>query len=249
MQKQKLQKVLAERGYGSRRQIELWITQGKIHVNASPAKLGMLVSVDDEIELDEQILILRKKNDPIKLLLYHKPVGLICSQAESDKHKSVYAALPEIRQSKWISVGRLDINTSGLLLFTNNGEFANKLMHPRYQFERKYLVRVFGHVSQNNLIYMRRGVYIDKKLSKFDSVKPIKANEGKNKWFEVSVSEGKNRMVRKIWNSQNIQVSKLSRVGFATVYLPENLAPGDYRYLPESKIEQLLRLIKRQESK
>ena len=243
----KIQKVLAERGYGSRREIERWINEGKISVNKKPAKLGMLIQMTDEIKLNDNILILRKKVEPIKLLLYHKPIDWICSNSEEKNRKSVYSALPTLSQSKWISIGRLDINTSGLLLFTNNGEFANKLMHPKYQFERRYKVRVFGHISENTISYMKKGVWIDKKIAKFNSIKAIKQTTGKNLWFEVTVNEGRNRLIRKIWQSQKIQVNKLIRIGFATVYLPDNLNTGDCRLLPDSKIQQLLRLIKRQE--
>jgi len=207
----KLQKLLAHAGHGSRREIETWISDGRISVNGKRAKLGDRASSNDRILLDGRLVTLQSSHDEaIKALGYHKPEGEICTRKDPKGRPTVFENLPAIPNGRWVSVGRLDINTSGLLLFTNSGELANKLMHPSTGLEREYLVRIRGRASEADVkLLTNKGVDIDGKPAKFESVIAADmAEEGTNHWYKVIIKEGRNREVRKMWDAVGHTVFK-----------------------------------------
>jgi len=221
--KQRLQKLLATAGIGSRRKIEELIQAGRVCVNSKIAVPGTKVSIDDEITIDSKRVVINAPK-AAKLLLYNKPLGEICTRLDDKNRPTVFTNLPKLESGRWINVGRLDVNTSGLLLFTNDGELAHTLMHPRFQLKRTYLARVFGDpVTPQILTKLTTGVMLDDGVAKFTSVKPQN-----NKWYEVSVMEGKNRLVRRLWQSLDYQVSRLIRISYGTIKLPKSLPPGKY---------------------
>jgi 23S rRNA pseudouridine2605 synthase len=239
-QPEKLQKVLAGMGYGSRRGIEQWITAGRVIVNGQVATLGQRVVPEDRIRIDNKPL--RKQSELpqiLKVLIYHKPEGEICSRDDPDHPNTVFDHLPSLRQGRWISVGRLDINSAGLLLFTNDGELAEKLMHPRNKIEREYAVRVFGDVPDSVLATLKNGVELEDGPAKFDDIQ-FAGGEGSNRWYRVLLREGRNREVRRLWDSQGITVSRLIRVRYGPINLPPYLKQGKIHYLSPEEIALLL---------
>jgi len=236
---EKLQKVLARAGAGSRRECEKWIAEGRIKVNGKVAKLGDRVTDDDKISVDNFALPQHTlESKKTRILLYHKPEGEICTRKDPENRPTVFDHLPAIRKGRWISVGRLDFNTSGLLLFTNEGELANKLMHPSQEIEREYAVRIFGDVTEQMLRNLRRGVKLEDGIAKFKEIR-FQGGEGRNRWYHVVLCEGKNREVRRLWESQTgIKVSRLIRVRFGNIALPPQLRPGKYKELmPEEVLD------------
>lgn len=221
---EKLQKVLAAAGIGSRRQMEEWIAAGRISVNGKIAQIGDRVGPHDRIKIDGQWM----KRRPImrcRVLLYYKPEGEICARSDPENRPTVFERLPVLRNQRWINVGRLDINTSGLLLFTNDGELANRLMHPSYEIEREYAVRVHGQVSPEILQQLKQGVMLEDGLAHFDEITDA-GGEGTNHWYHVVLREGRQREVRRLWESQGVQVSRLIRVRFGDTNLPRFLVRG-----------------------
>lgn len=236
---EKLQKVLARAGLGSRRQLEQWITESRVSVNGKTAKLGDRVTTKDKILVDGHPLAPHAlESKKTRVLLYHKPEGEICTRSDPEKRPTVFDHLPVLRNGRWISVGRLDINSSGLLLFTNDGELANRLMHPSANIEREYAVRVFGDVDAAMLRRLKKGVELDDGLAKFLSITD-KGGEGRNHWYHVVITEGRNREVRRLWESQaGIKVSRLTRVRFGKIILPPQLRSGKYvEFEPEEVME------------
>ncbi len=243
---EKLQKILANAGLGSRREIEKWIAAGRVSVNGSIASLGDRATVNDTIRVDGNIITLKSAEEIYtRVLAYHKPLDEVSTAKDPQGRATVFDRLPKTRFGRWISIGRLDINTTGLLLFTNNGELAHRLMHPSYQVERNYAVRVFGEVTSDMLKNLKSGVLIDGELCHFDSIMD-KGGEGSNHWYEVSLAEGKNREVRKLWQSQGVEVSRLIRVKYGPVELPHNLNRGSWVDLSENSIKDLANLVKLQ---
>lgn len=241
---EKLQKILANAGLGSRREIEKWIAAGRVSVNGSIATLGDRASEKDLIRLDGNPVSLKSKDEVYtRVLAYHKPLNEVSTAKDPQGRATVFDSLPRTKFGRWISIGRLDINTTGLLLFTNNGELAHRLMHPSYQVERRYAVRVFGEVTDEMLKNLQKGVLIDGDLCQFDSIVD-KGGEGANHWYEVSLSEGKNREVRKLWQSQGVEVSRLIRVQYGPVDLPKNLSRGRWVDLDEAAINNLAEMVK-----
>ncbi|GAC20969.1 23S rRNA pseudouridine(2605) synthase RluB [Paraglaciecola arctica] len=225
----KLQKVLANAGTGSRREMERWIEAGRISVNGKLATLGDRVEPADKIRVDGNAL--NKSNDTpaCRVLMYNKPEGELCSRKDPEGRATVFDRLPVIKNGRWIAVGRLDINTSGLLLFTNDGELANRLMHPSHEVEREYAVRVFGEVEDKMLKRLTKGVQLEDGEAKFTNiVKRPGDEESTNTWFNVSLSEGRNREVRRLWESQGVQVSRLMRVRYGTLELQKRLPQGGW---------------------
>ena len=239
---QKLQKVLANMGYGSRREIESWIFDGRIRLNNSVAKVGDRVSNKDLIYLDGN-KIETAKIFRTQVIIYNKPEGEISSNEDPKGRPTVFDNLPSLRKAKWISVGRLDINTTGLLLFTTNGELANRLMHPRYQVERKYLVRVFGDVNQSDIDILKKGVLLDDEQAKFKTIERNKgASDGEkrlNNWFKVTLEGGKNREVRRLWESQGFEISRLKRIAYGPIELQPFIRPGNYLELSIEEVQKL----------
>ena len=239
---EKLQKFLANRGYGSRRQIEQWISDGRVRLNNSVAKIGDRVSINDSIFLDNKKVRSRELVET-HIIVYNKPEGLVSTTKDTKGRPLVFDNLPPLKRGKWISVGRLDINTSGLMLFTTNGELANRLMHPRYSIDRKYLVRVYGKVEKKNIEALKNGILIGDEYSRFKSIEfkneVLKDQVRLNNWFQVTLDSGKNREVRSLWESQGFEVSRLKRISYGPVILPSFVRPGNYTYLSEKEVAQL----------
>jgi 23S rRNA pseudouridine2605 synthase len=225
----KLQKVLANAGVGSRREMERWIEAGRISVNGKLATLGDRVEPADKIRVDGNPIHTSNDAPTCRVLMYNKPEGELCSRKDPEGRATVFDRLPAIKNGRWIAVGRLDINTSGLLLFTNDGELANRLMHPSHEVEREYAVRVFGEVEDKMLKRLTKGVQLEDGEAKFTNVvKKPGDEESQNTWFNVSLSEGRNREVRRLWESQGVQVSRLMRVRYGTLELQKRLPQGGW---------------------
>ncbi len=239
----KLQKLLAHAGQGSRREIEKWIAEGRITVNGKRAKLGDRASHSDRILVDGRLMQLQSTRfEPIKALVYHKPEGEICTRKDPKGRPTVFENLPGIPNGRWVSVGRLDINTSGLLLFTNSGELANKLMHPSTGLEREYLVRIRGRASDKTLSELtQKGVVIDGKPAKFESVVAADmSEEGTNHWYRVVIKEGRYREVRRMWDEVGHLVSRLKRVRYGTIKLTRDLKRGHVSKMAPMQLEKMI---------
>lgn len=238
----KLQKVLANHGLGSRRAMEVWISESRVKVNGRIAKLGDRVTQQDKIVVDGSPLARSLEQQRLQCLVYHKPEGLICSRKDNQGRPTVFEALPELDAGRWISVGRLDINTSGLLLFTNDGELANKLMHPSTGLTRRYMARIRGELSAEQILLItKKGVLLDDKLAKFEEVKVMDRLEpGANNWIEVSIKEGRYREVRRILEAVNHPVSRLKRTQYGTVKLSPRLRKGQTELMAPMQLEKLL---------
>ena len=235
---EKLQKVLARAGIGSRREMERAIEQGQVKVNDHIAKLGDRVTTQDKIFFNGQRVVLRTELTRRRVILYNKPEGEICSRSDPEGRPTVYDHLPALKGERWISVGRLDFNTSGLLLFTNDGELANKLMHPSSVIDREYLVRIQGEVTDEMRDVLLRGVALEDGIARFTDIVDG-AGEGKNRWFYCVVMEGRNREVRRLWESQGVKVSRLKRVRYANIFIPSHVRVGQWIDLSEREIEDL----------
>jgi 23S rRNA pseudouridine2605 synthase len=231
---ERLQKLLAAAGFGSRREIETWIEAGRLSINGRIAKLGNRAQLSDAIALDGKTLALSKPS-AVRVLLYHKPVGELVTRSDPEGRPTVFSRLPP---GRWIAVGRLDFNTSGLLLVTDSGELANRLMHPRYELEREYAVRVLG---QPDLQKLRAGVALDDGQAAFDSIEPApgRSVEGANRWYRVVLREGRNREVRRMFDAVGTTVSRLIRVRYGPVELPKDLDSGKWRELAPERVSGL----------
>lgn len=236
---EKLQKVLARAGYGSRREIEGWISEGRVSVNGSIVQLGERVSEGDLIRIDGKVVSkTRLQNRRTRVLMYHKPVGEVTSRTDDEGRTTVFERLPRIANGRWIVVGRLDLNTSGLLLFTNDGELANRLMHPSHTIEREYAVRILGEVPQDVITTLTEGVELEDGEAHFTSIRDG-GGEGANHWFHVILEEGRNREVRRLWESQGVKVSRLIRVRYGEITMPRILKPGRWEYLTDEEVTRL----------
>lgn len=236
---EKLQKVLARAGLGSRRQLEEWIKAGRVQVNGRVAVIGDRVEPEDRITVDgKKFGGERKKKPRCRVLLYNKPDHEVCTRSDPEGRPTVFDRLPPLRNSRWVAVGRLDLNTSGLLLFTNDGELANRLMHPASGIDREYAVRVLGTVTDAMLRQMREGILIDGDLCRFSDIRRF-GGEGANQWYHVVLMDGRNREVRKIWQSQGVQVSRLKRVRFGPVFIPSTVSAGKFHELKPAEIDEL----------
>lgn len=235
---EKLQKVLARAGIGSRREMERAIEAGQVKVNDRIAKLGDRVTLQDKVFVNGQRVVLRTELTRRRVILYNKPEGEICSRSDPEGRPTVYDHLPPLKGERWISVGRLDFNTSGLLLFTNDGELANKLMHPSSVIDREYLVRIQGEVTDEMRASLLKGVELDDGVARFTDIVDG-AGEGKNRWFYCVVMEGRNREVRRLWESQGVKVSRLKRVRYANIFIPSHVRVGQWTDLTEREIQDL----------
>ena len=239
---EKLQKVLARAGHGSRREMEAWIAAGRVSIDGEIAKLGDRIEADAKVRIDGRAVSLKSADDVIcRVLAYHKPEGEICSRKDPEGRPTVFDRLPRTRDSRWVAVGRLDINTSGLLLFTSDGELANRLMHPSNEVEREYAVRTFGEVPEAALQRLRSGVMLEDGPAQFDHIKAA-GGEGINQWWHVTLREGRNREVRRLWESQEVQVSRLIRVRYGMIELPKSLPRGGWVELPLEQVNYLRQL-------
>jgi 23S rRNA pseudouridine2605 synthase len=239
---ERLQKILARAGYGSRREIEDWIRAGRIRVNGSPAGLGLGVTAEDTIEIDGRpVAVAIALSQPVpRTLLYHKPAGELTTRADPQGRPTVFDRLPPLKTARWIAVGRLDLNTDGLLLLTTDGELANRLMHPSSEIEREYAVRVLGTVSPEVLERLLGGVELEDGRAAFADLRDA-GGSGANHWYHVTLKEGRNREVRRLWESQGVKVSRLIRVRFGPIGLPRELRPGRHRPLTRPEIVALYR--------
>jgi len=240
-QGERLQKVLAQAGVGSRREMEEWIAAGRVTVNGEVATLGMRVVEGDVIRADRRTVRVKAPAQNVtRILLYHKQEGEIVSRDDPEKRASVFDMLPRLRGQKWIAIGRLDFNTSGLLIFTTSGELANRLMHPRFEVEREYAVRVQGEMTVEQMRQMvKQGIELDDGPVKFERLSD-EGGEGFNHWYRVVLKEGRNRIVRRTFEALGLPVSRLMRVRFGIVSLPPRLKRGMTAELGEGEIRQVL---------
>lgn len=236
----RLQKVLADQGLGSRREIEGWIAQGRVRVNGEIAKLGDRVVGTDRVRVDGHDVRRRQRGEPKgEIVAYHKPEGELVTRRDPQERPTVFRRLPRPKEGRWIAVGRLDINTSGLILFTTDGELANRLMHPSRGLEREYAVRILGDVPPGTAERLREGIALEDGQARFDSVE-ARGGSGANRWYHVVLREGRNREVRRLWEAAGCQVSRLIRVRYGNVLLGRRLFPGNWRALDEGEREELL---------
>ncbi|MBF8161378.1 pseudouridine synthase [Pseudomonas mendocina] len=237
---EKLQKVLARMGLASRREIETWIGEGRVKVNGAAATLGQRVDANDAIALDGRLLKREEITGSVRrVLIYNKPDGEICTRDDPEGRPTVFDRLPRPKEGRWINIGRLDINTTGLLLFTTDGELANRLMHPSYQMDREYAVRVRGEVTEEMLENLKTGVMLEDGPAKFTDIKEAPGGEGFNHWYHCVVMEGRNREVRRLWESQGLVVSRLKRVRFGPVFLTSELTMGRWREMDQREVDIL----------
>jgi 23S rRNA pseudouridine2605 synthase len=236
---ERIQKVLARGGIGSRREIERWISEGRLKLNGAPVTLGTKIKHGDYLQINDRVVHWEKfAKQPTRVLLYHKPTGEVVTRRDPENRPVIFTQLPKLSGSRWIAVGRLDINTSGLLLVTNNGELANRLMHPSSQVEREYAVRLLGDIPEAIIERLKNGVELEDGMAKFNDIH-FYAGEGANKWYYVTVSEGRNRLVRRLWESQNVVVSRLIRVRYGPIVLPERLKTHSFYELNEEELKLL----------
>lgn len=241
----RLQKVLADLGLGSRRTIEGWITAGRVRVNGHLAKLGDRVTATDRIRVDGRDLTVGRRRDPVpqrpQVIAYNKPEGELVTRYDPEGRPTVFRRLPRPHQGRWIAVGRLDLNTSGLILFTTDGELANRLMHPSHQVEREYAVRILGPVPPEALTRLTEGVDLDDGPARFDGIAEA-GGRGANQWFHVVLREGRHREVRRLWEAAGCQVSRLIRVRYGPVPLGPRLFTGHWRELDDDEVAALMAL-------
>jgi len=240
---EKLQKVLARAGAGSRREMESYISAGRVSVEGKTAYLGDRVEGNELIRVDgHQIKLKPLADDLCRVLMYNKPEGEMCTRKDPEGRPTVFDRLPKLDGSRWVAVGRLDINTSGMLLFTTDGELANRLMHPSKQVEREYAVRVFGEVNEAMLQTLRHGVKLEDGTAKFQKI-TYRGGEGRNHWFHVVLSEGRNREVRRLWESQDVQVSRLIRVRYGDMEMKRQLPLGGWTELNLQDVNYYRKLV------
>ena len=245
---EKLQKVLATAGLGSRRELEKWISAGRVSVNGSVAKLGDRAEADDRIMVDGRAIKIVTDDNP-RVLMYSKPEGEVCTTSDPDGRPTVFDRLPRLSRGRWIAIGRLDINTSGLLLFTNHGELANRLMHPSYEVQREYMARIHGEVDEAMIRRLTEGVVLEDGVARFHSVKAQHARSGdadiggRNRWFRVILAEGRTREVRRLWESQDVEVNRLKRISYGPIELPSIVRRADFIELDPKQVVSLFRAV------
>ena len=244
---EKLQKMLAGAGLGSRRELEKWIVAGRVSVNGSTATLGDRAEASDRIMVDGRVIKTNRDEIP-RVLMYSKPEGEVSTTSDPDGRPTVFEVLPKINSGRWIAIGRLDINTSGLLLFTNYGELANRLMHPSYEIKREYLARIHGDVDQKMLNNLMDGVVLDDGLAKFQTVKAQhhrnpEERTSSNQWFRCILAEGKTREVRRLWESQDVEVSRLKRISYGPIELPSFIRRSEFIELEPKQVASLFKAV------
>ena len=238
---ERIQKLIANAGYGSRRWAERLIEQGRISINNQEAKLGDKAVIADKVTIDGRLIDLgRYSEEETKVLILNKQAGVICSNKDEEGRQSVFEYLPE--NTRWVMVGRLDLNTSGLLLFTNNGDLANKLMHPSSEIDREYAVRVLGKVEEEHIKKLTNGIELEDGFAKFHRV-TLGGGEGANRWYHVVVREGRKREVRRLWEALDFKVARLSRTRFSDIRLPEKLRANQSEYLKPKQVQALLKSV------
>ena len=239
---ERLHKLLAQAGLGSRREIEGWISEGRVKLNGRTATLGQTATIEDRVSVNGRPVNLAKSHQQAtRVLLYKKRVGEVVTRRDPEGRPTIYKRLPRIQSGRWIAIGRLDINTSGLLLLTNDGELAQRLMHPSFEIEREYAVRVHGEVTPEILRNLTDGVELDDGTARFEAIKEAAGKEGsqRNQWFHVVLREGRNREVRRLWESQGLEVSRLMRVRYGPISLPGGIKSGTAVELDKSLVKAL----------
>ena len=237
----RIQKLIANAGYGSRRWAERLIEQGRISINNQEAKLGDKAIITDKVTIDGRLIDLgRYSEEETKVLILNKQAGVICSNKDEEGRQSVFEFLPD--NTRWVMVGRLDLNTSGLLLFTNNGDLANKLMHPSSEIDREYAVRVLGKVEDKHIKKLTNGIELEDGFAKFHRV-TLGGGEGANRWYHVVVREGRKREVRRLWEALDFKVSRLIRTRFSDIRLPDKLRANQSEYLKPKQVQALLKSV------
>jgi 23S rRNA pseudouridine2605 synthase len=245
---EKLHKMLATAGLGSRRELETWISAGRVSVNGSTAKLGDRAETEDRIMVDGRPIKIVTDDSP-RVLMYSKPEGEVCTTRDPDGRPTVFDSLPRLSRGRWIAIGRLDINTSGLLLFTNHGELANRLMHPSYEVKREYMARIHGDVDEAMIKRLTDGVVLEDGIAKFQTVKAQHSRTpeergGSNRWFRVILAEGRTREVRRLWESQDVEVNRLKRISYGPIELPSIVRRSEFLELDPKQVVSLFHAVK-----
>lgn len=239
---ERIQKFLAREGFGSRRKIEQWIQEGRVRCDSGEYKLGDRVDFGDIVVIDGRRIQVSESPSTTRVIAYHKKAGEVCSRNDPADRPLTFDSLPPIERGRWVSVGRLDINTTGLLLFTNNGSLANSLMHPSRQIEREYLCRVFGSVSEEDLVALRTGVRSGGDILHFDQIDALNG-KGSNQWYRIVLKQGRNREIRRAWEAIGNQVSRLKRVRYGSIRLEEDLLKGKWKELDKERTLQLMQFL------
>lgn len=236
---ERIQKLLSRAGVGSRREVESWMEAGRVTVNGQLPEPGQKVTINDRINVDGKRLDLTSGSAVVRrVLIYNKPEGEVTTRRDPEGRPTVFDRLPRLKDHRWISIGRLDINTTGLVLFTTDGELANLLMHPSSEVDREYAVRVFGEVTEDMLKRLMEGVLLEDGMAKFSDITPA-GGSGINRWFHVTLLEGRNREVRRLWESQGVRVSRLKRVRYGPIFLPSRLTVGKWEELDQKAVDLL----------
>lgn len=236
---ERIQKLLSRAGVGSRREVESWMEAGRVTVNGQLPEPGQKVTINDRIDVDGKRLDLTSGSAVVRrVLIYNKPEGEVTTRRDPEGRPTVFDRLPRLKDHRWISIGRLDINTTGLVLFTTDGELANRLMHPSSEVDREYAVRVFGEVTDDMLKRLMEGVLLEDGMAKFSDITPA-GGSGINRWFHVTLLEGRNREVRRLWESQGVRVSRLKRVRYGPIFLPSRLTVGKWEELDQKAVDLL----------
>jgi len=239
---ERIQKLLAAAGYGSRREVDAWIAAGRITLQGRVARLGDRAAPGDRILLDGNPLKLAGDRAEARVILYHKPEGELVTRSDPEGRRTVFERLPPLQGARWVAIGRLDLNSSGLLLFTDSGDLANRFMHPRHEIEREYAVRVLGELGPAARDRLLGGVRLDDGMARFEHLEASGKPTGANRWVRVSLREGRNREVRRLFEAIGMQVSRLVRIRFGPVRLPRELKPGRWVELGASEVLRLTTL-------